>query len=169
MLADARSFELPGIYDAAVSVFDSLNHIMSLRELVNVFQNVYGTLREGALFLFDLNMAAGFETKWRNESSVVEDDEVCLLRSSYNPESRIAVFEATIFDNDDGWRRTDITLHQKCYSEREVLAALGEAGFEEVNSYSCDVSCRLGELQEDAERAFFIAIKPGAKGRAGKR
>src|SRR5258708_4681505 len=40
VLADARNFQLPAVYHAAVSTFDSLNHIMSLDDLVCVFRNV---------------------------------------------------------------------------------------------------------------------------------
>jgi len=54
--ADARTFKLPQQYEAVFSVFDSLNHVMSLEELTDVFRNVYAVLREGGYFFFDMNM-----------------------------------------------------------------------------------------------------------------
>src|SRR5262245_19682634 len=51
VLADARSFTLPTRYDAAVCLSDSLNHLLTLAELVATFQNVCAVLREGGLFL----------------------------------------------------------------------------------------------------------------------
>src|SRR5271157_5236492 len=43
--ADARSFQLPQKYNVVVSVFDSLNHIMSTRGLKSVFVQAYNALR----------------------------------------------------------------------------------------------------------------------------
>ncbi len=160
IIADARSFKLGNSYHAVISTFDSLNHILSLEELTTVFKNVYNSLREGGLFLFDLNMAAGFRKDWHDEFSIVEEDNVCILRSRYNPDEKLARFMATIFYRDDGWQRSDLTLIQRCYSEEEVLSALEKAGFTGTNSYACDVLKGLIELTEDAERAFFICKKP---------
>ena len=159
IVADARSFKLPDIFHAVVSTFDSLNHIMALEELTSVFHNVYAALRQGGLFLFDLNMEAGYKTDWNDNYSIVEEDHVCAIRSSYHPEERTAQFDATIFYAENGWQRSDLTLTQKCYSESEILSALEVAGFIDIHSYACDVQGGLIELTTDAERAFFICRK----------
>src|SRR5262245_41485292 len=39
--ADARSFDLPKEYEAVLSAFDSLNHIMELEQLIAVFRRVH--------------------------------------------------------------------------------------------------------------------------------
>ena len=54
IVADARTFELPDNYQAVISVFDSLNHVMTLKDITSVFRNVYAALQPGGLFLFDL-------------------------------------------------------------------------------------------------------------------
>ena len=158
--ADARSFRLPDTYHAVISTFDSLNHIMVLEELTAVFRNVYAALQQGGLFLFDLNMEAGYKTDWNDNFGIVEEDHVCVVRSSYNSEEQTAHFEATIFYAENGWQRSDITLAQKCYSEPEILSALNTAGFREIHSHACDVQKGLVELTKEAERAFFICRKP---------
>ncbi len=61
IMDDARSFKVPAVYHAVVSTFDSLNHIMSLKELTSVFHNVYAALQEGGFFFFDLNMEEGYK------------------------------------------------------------------------------------------------------------
>jgi len=45
LLADARSFHLPERFDTVLSTFDSLNHVMSLEELAQVFCNTHACLR----------------------------------------------------------------------------------------------------------------------------
>jgi len=160
IVADARSFKLPDNYQAVISVFDSLNHVMNLDELTSVFRNVYAALQPGGLFLFDLNMEAGYKTDWNGDSSIIEEDLVCITRSSYKPEELTARFDATIFYQENGWQRSDVTLTQKCYSETEILTALETAGFIEIRSHACNLQNELIELTIDAERAFFICQKP---------
>ena len=50
---DARSFSLPPVFNAVISLFDSLNHIMTLEEMHLVFQNVFSSLLPGGIFFFD--------------------------------------------------------------------------------------------------------------------
>ncbi len=164
IVADARSFKLPGIYHAVVSTFDSLNHIMSLDELTGVFRNVYAALREGGFFFFDLNMEEGYKATWHDSFGIVEDDLVCVVRSNYRPEERTARFDATVFHLDGGWQRSDVILHQKCYLEAEVRSALEVVGFTDIHAYAHDEQRGLGELIEEAERAFFICQKPVKQG-----
>lgn len=159
---DARTFRLPPVYHAAISTFDSLNHVMTLEELTSVFRNVHAALREGGLFLFDLNMEGGYRVTWNDNFGIVEDDLVCVVRSSYRPEEHTARFDATIFRRQESWQRSDITLFQKCYSEAEVLSALGTAGFSETRTYTYDLYLNLQNLTADSERAFFLCHNPAA-------
>lgn len=160
ILDDARSFRLPNVYHAVVSTFDSLNHIMTLEELTSVFRNVYAALRKGGLFLFDLNMEKGYMAFWQDSYDIVEDDLVCIVRSSYLPEERTARFDTTIFRLQGGWQRSDLTLVQKCYSEAETQSALEAAGFIAIHAYAYDGQWSLSELTGEAERAFFVCRKP---------
>ena len=157
---DARYFKLPDVYHAVVSTFDSLNHIMTLEELTSVFRNVYAALREGGLFLFDLNMEEGYQICWQDSFGNVEDDEVCVVRLSYRPEEGTAQFDVTIFSLQEGWQRSDLTLMQKCYSEAEVQSALEVAGFIGIHAYAYNEQCGLEKLTPEAERAFFVCQKP---------
>jgi len=160
IMADARSFKLPSVYHAVVSTFDSLNHIMTLEELTDVFRNVYAALRKGGLFFFDLNTEEGYKATRQDSFGVVEDDLVCVVRSKYQPEERTAQYDATVFYRQEGWQRSDLTLVQKCYSDVEVESALKTAGFTKIHAYACDEQRGVEELGRDAERAFFICQKP---------
>jgi SAM-dependent methyltransferase len=55
LLEDARSFACEARFDAVLSTYDSLNHILSLEELEAVFANVFRALVPGGLFFFDLH------------------------------------------------------------------------------------------------------------------
>ncbi len=159
--ADARSFQLTRKYPAAISIFDSLNHIMSTRELKSVFIHTYEALRPGGLFMFDLNTEAGYLFEWSGDFTIVEDDHVCVVRSTYNQKSRTADFDATIFRlKDDGWYRDDVVLYQKCHTPAAVKAALKSAGFIDIETYGFDWQSGIKTLDKDARRAFFLCRKP---------
>ncbi len=159
--ADARSFQSPQVYHAVVSAFDSLNHVMTLEELTSVFRNVHAALREGGLFLFDLNMEEGYREHWDGSFGIVEEDHVCVFLNSHCPDERTAQFDATIFRlQGTAWQRSDVMLLQKYYSEAEVRSALETAGFTEIRAYAHDEQSGFTELAADSERAFFIGQKP---------
>jgi SAM-dependent methyltransferase len=160
--ADARSFELPRKYHAVISVFDSLNHIMSTKELKSVFVHVYQALRPGGLFMFDLNTEAGYLFEWNGDFSIIEDDHVCVVRSTYDHLSRTADFDATIFRlQDDSWYRHDLVLYQKCHAAAAVKAAVKSAGFTDIEVHGFDWQSGMHALNKNSRRAFFLCRKPG--------
>jgi SAM-dependent methyltransferase len=159
ILDDARTFATKQRYDAVVSVFDSLNHILSLDELTDAFRCVRRALTGSGVFLFDVNMAPGL-ADWKGTRGIIEDDHVCVIDLSYDPAAWLARFEATLFCLDAGeWRRTDFALSQKAYSEAELTGALKTAGFAIVSAFSFTMNEGLRPLSAEAGRAFFLCRK----------
>src|SRR5262249_41955835 len=76
LLADARDFELPPKFHAAVSTFDSLNHVMNTAGLSRVFGCVWRSLRRNGIFVFDLNREEAYRNSWVKTGSIVEEDTV---------------------------------------------------------------------------------------------
>ena len=159
---DARSFRIAPPCDAALSTYDSLNHMMALEDLTAVFRNVHDSLRDGGWFLFDLNMEEGYTARWRGESAIVEDDHVVAYRSSYSPDDKVGRMEFTIFRKvARGWKRTDLALTQRCYSDIEVRSALKRAGFEAARVFD---GARDLEPFRNVGRWFFLCRRPVAAG-----
>lgn len=157
ILADARSFRLPAEYDAAVSAFDSLNHVITLEGLARVFRKVHAALVKDGRFLFDLNMEEAYLDQWKGAYAIVEDESVCVMRPSYDPDEKTGRDKLTMFRLVDGaWRRSDLTLAQRCYSEADVRSALTEAGFSEVSTFNAE---RDFDMPGGLGRAFFLARK----------
>jgi hypothetical protein len=133
---------------------------MSLEELATAFRHVCDALLPGGGFLFDMNVLEGYARNWRGSYGIVEDDHVCVARSSYSEEERIGRIDFTLFRLDGEWRRSDLTLRQRCYEEQDVCAALMAAGFPEVQVF--DAERRPAELSDFPRgRAFFLARKGG--------
>jgi SAM-dependent methyltransferase len=154
--ADARAFKLPDKFQAVISAFDSLNHVMELEELKMVFRNVRAVLEDDGIFLFDLNQEDEAEA-FGNSLEMVEDDHVCVVRASYKPEEKLKRYDATMFTLEDAaWRRSDLTLFQRYYENEDVLAALAECGFSRVRAY--DARREFGFTLSDG-RMFYLARK----------
>jgi SAM-dependent methyltransferase len=154
--ADARSFKLPHRFQAVISAFDSLNHVMELEELKLVFRNVRAALDDDGVFLFDLNQEDESEV-FGNSLEMVEDDHVCVVRASYKPKEKLKRYDATMFTLEDAaWRRSDLTLFQRYYDIEEILAALAECGFSRVRAY--DARREFGFTLSDG-RMFYFARK----------
>jgi len=130
--ADARDFVLSEQVDAVVSTSDSLNHVTEPDGLAAVFRCVRRSLRDGGVFVFDLNTEEKYLRHWTGSFGIVEDDQVCVVQVSYDQPSRIASFHATMFFQRGGWEREDLTIDERCYSEHEVRAALAGSGFSRV-------------------------------------
>ena len=155
--ADARSFSLPAVYTGAVSVFDSLNHIMTLEDLERCFRCVCGALVPGGSFLFDLNMEEGLARRWKGSNAMAESDNAFIMMFFYDAEEKIARADTTTFRLQDGaWYRGDIVFLQTAYSEEEVTNALRNGGFSTVSTYNA--SQELGMPMGEG-RTFFLARK----------
>lgn len=153
---DARTFHLPQSFDCAISAFDSLNHLMELDELTMVFRRVYEALTDDGIFLFDLNLEDASEI-FGNTLDMIEDDHVCIVRSSYSQIKKLKRYDVTMFQLEQGiWQRTDLALHQRYYSVNEVLGALADAGFLRVKTY--DAQREFGFNLSDG-RMFYLARK----------
>jgi SAM-dependent methyltransferase len=138
--ADARTLDLPREYDAVLSLFDSLNHVLTLPDLSAVFRNVRTALRDDGVFLFDLNTENKYRTTWTGSFAIVEDDLVGAFRGGANFDEKIATFDAALFEKQasGAWRRADVHLRQTWYAETEVLCALETAGFSHVTVHCPD-------------------------------
>jgi SAM-dependent methyltransferase len=155
VLADARSFTLPAVYEGVVSVFDSLNHIMDLEELKAVFHNVRRSLRKNGMFLFDVNMPGAFRSRDLDVSAIVRADHACIVRRHYFALQRIVRWYLTMFRLEQGsWKRRDLLISERIYRDQEIRSALAGAGFRRISVYDAGKDLRMTGGQG---RSIFVA------------
>lgn len=160
-LRDARRFKLPPRFDAVISTFDSLNHVMDTSGLENIFENVSGCLKPGGRFVFDLNREEAYMDLWVRTSTVVDKAAVAVARGTYDSARKIARCGITLLRLENGqWRRSDFRLMQKLHMRDDVLIALRAAGFD---PQVFDAARDLG-MQGDigVGRDFYLATKRAA-------
>ena len=159
ILADVRTMTVPAQYDAAFSTFDSLNHILEWSDLAEAFRRVCVALKSGGVFVFDMNLDAGYQARWNGSSGQTADDHAFVQSWSYDPDAKLAHVKFSLFSLDQEskhWRRTDIALTQYAYSESEIRDALDLAGFSTIQTTDAH---EVNMSPEPGGRMFFLARK----------
>ncbi|MBN1857006.1 MAG: class I SAM-dependent methyltransferase [Dehalococcoidia bacterium] len=160
--ADARCFGLRSAFDVVLCTFDSLNHILSVDELEDVFRCVRASMRPGGLFLFDLNTETGYRMHWSGRREVTTEDHTLVSRASFDRKRQLGVFRATVVHSAGSnaeWVE-EVVLYQRYHSMEQVLAGLARAGFNDVETYGLEGDAVVPGCLDHAERAFFLCTVP---------
>lgn len=154
---DARTFALPQEYDLAFCIFDSLNHILDLNEVIQVFERVYAALKPGGVFEFDMNFDPGYQRRGDGMAAKAEDDQAFMAQWMYDAIRKRAQLDLTLFYRQpDGinWQRRDVIIEQACYPKAHIVAGLEGVGFTEVQLFDA-IGFKAAPIPED--RIFFTA------------
>ena len=154
---DMRELDLYGTVDMAVCGVDSLNYLVTLKDLEKCFSLVHNFLEPGGLFFFDMNTKRKFEQVYGDNSYVFEDDGVfCVWQNSYNAKTGCCDFYLSLFSEDEDGRycREDEYHRERCYSDRTIINALKKCGFEMIGVYS---DLEFTPSDKDDLRMFFAA------------
>lgn len=157
-LQDARSMQFARTYDAALCTFDSLNHILALGDLESTFHRVRRALRPDGIFVFDMNLREAFCADLHNWSAGVTDDDVSLIRGTFDDHSQTARTQLIWLHRDGAvWHRAESVIEEKCYSQTEIVAAVRASGFSQVE---CIPACEAGMTAEIGFGRLFVRAWP---------
>lgn len=153
-LCDITKDKIVGKYSFATAINDCINYV-SPEKLQRAMKNVYGCLKKGGVFLFDVSSPKKFAEKFAGSVNVDDRDEVTYL-SFASTDGKQAKLEVTLFiKNADGaYTREDETHVQYIYTEETLAEALRAAGFTLVS-----VEGHLGEEKSVSDRLVFLAQK----------
>jgi SAM-dependent methyltransferase len=155
---DVRNLHLDTVYDAALSTFDSLNHLLTLADLREAFRSVYAALAPGGMFVFDMNLEEAYSLDQEEWTVDLAPERIGLVRGTFDPVTKTASTELICFtklDDRNLWRQSRSVVEQRCYPQSEILLGLNEAGFRPVESFSARSAGVRGGLAFG--RAFFRA------------
>jgi SAM-dependent methyltransferase len=155
---DARAIHLPIRYDAALSTFDSLNHMMWIDELRQVFEGVHRVMAAGGLFVFDMNLEQAYLNDDRRWTVNISDENVGLVRGTYDRREKKASTEIIWFVKagpNNLWEQRRSVVEQRCYTKAEIVAALRGAGYREIEAVPAEDAGINSEL--GFGRIFFVA------------
>ena len=154
---DMRELALLHPADAVISTCDSMNYILELEELVQVFIRVRENLGENGVFLFDMNTSYKYETLLA-ENTFAEDREECsfIWQNFYDPADCINEYDLTLFIRSESglYQKFEEVHFQKAYKAEEITQALRLAGFAIREVVDADT---LKEPETESERLYFIS------------
>jgi ubiquinone/menaquinone biosynthesis C-methylase UbiE len=133
--ADVSEFALNKQMDAALCVFDSLNHVLHAEKLQRAFSKIYAALRQRGCLVFDINTGAAYGERWDRTFAEVHDEYAFFLRGGFDGQIRIGTTRVTIFRLRESWARTDVEIRQKPWEVSEIEPMLRAAGFRDVCTY----------------------------------
>jgi SAM-dependent methyltransferase len=133
--ADAADFTVPHPVDAAVCLFDSLNHLLEPEQLQRAFNSVHAALNPHGCFVFDINTPAAYGEQWNDSACEVQPDHAFFLRGAFDPQTRLGTTWITMFRLVESWQRSDVEIRQRPWESSEIEPMLQSAGFTGVECY----------------------------------
>ena len=162
LVEDMRSIPFTAEFDLVTCFFDSLNYMLTVRDLRSAFQNACDALRPGGLYIFDMNTIYGLAVDWMREETYIQneaDDFIEIHRQSYDYENQVATMEVTIFvKRGKLWKRIKETHRERGYPIADIQFLLSETGFEIVGMYGS--LKKRSEVQINSSRVWFAVRKP---------
>ncbi|MEA3327241.1 MAG: class I SAM-dependent methyltransferase [Chloroflexota bacterium] len=161
-IEDMRSFSFDKSFDLVTCFFDSLNYMLIIKDLQDVFENTYQGLRPGGYFIFDMNTIYGLAVNWMQEKTYIHneaDDFIEIHQQSYDYENQIATMLITIFvQRKRLWKRIEETHRERGYPIADIQFLLNETGFEIAGMYGS--LKKRSEVQITSPRVWFTVRKP---------
>jgi len=147
-------------YDLITSYFDSLNYMLTSRDLGRVFKSVARHLNSAGAFIFDMNTPHALKFMWDDHVRTdLKDDIGIIWRNVYEPETKSAICYATFFAKAGRhWTRFDEVHVEAGYSNGEIRSLLRAAGFRVRGVYDCK---SMKTATRETNRIVVVAQKKG--------
>ncbi len=127
---DMRQLRLRPRYNVATCMFDSVNHLTTLRDLRAAFGGISRALKHGGWFIFDVNNDLCFRTLWKGTQTVEHRAFTLHLESDYNIRERRAHSRVKLSWQGSHRRRVqEEVVTERCFSRAELKRTLDAAGF----------------------------------------
>ena len=157
---DMRSFSASNKAGAVICLLDSVNCLMTPKDVKSCFKCAYDILVDGGVFVFDVNSKYKFENIYSDNAYVLEDEGVlCAWQNYYDRDKKVCDFYLSFFtENNDGlYERNDEYMCEKMYTQKNIENYLKSAGFGKIYAFG---GLDFSDADENkCERLHFVAVK----------
>lgn len=155
--ADMRNFDLVEQVDAAVCSLDSINHLNSITDVKRCFDSVYAALKNGSLFVFDVNTVYKHNEILSDNTFVFDEDDYYLVWDNEQLDNRsVRVLIDVFIYNGKSYDRESEEFTETAYTVDELKNILKKSGFSSVCFYD---ELTLDEPKNDSQRLYFVCKK----------
>ena len=154
-----QRLKIPEPVDACVCALDSINYVTKPQDVQKAFRRVYESLRQGGLFVFDINTPYKLEGLDGQVFLDETEDSYCVWRAVYDRRHSLCRYGMDLFQqaNDGLWERSFEEHVERAYTPEELSDWLADAGFAQIEQFG---NLRL-EAPENTELRIFFAAKKG--------
>lgn len=155
--ADMRDFDLGEKVDAAVCSLDGINHLNSISDVKRCFDSVYAALKNGSLFVFDVNTVYKHNEILSDNTFVFDEDDYYLVWDNEQLDNRsVRILIDVFIYNGESYDRESEEFTETAYTVDELKNILKESGFSSVCVYD---ELTLNEPKDDSQRLYFVCKK----------
>lgn len=162
---DMREFELYGTVAAIVSVFDSINYVLTDEDIIQTFSLVNNYLDPNGLFIFDFNTVYKYKNVVSDSTIAESNEDASFIWSNcFDEESNINEYEMTFFvpvkieGEENLYRKFDEYHYQRGFTLDEIKSFLKEAGLIFVDAFDAE---GFKGVTDTSERIFVVAKESG--------
>lgn len=152
---DMCDFEVDDAFDLVLCLCDSLNYILEKKDIFHVFANVFQSLHDRGVFIFDVNSMYKMNVILKDYIEENDDPDFYFKWQVKNIDNGFV--KHTVIINDKTENEHVVEEHlQRTWNIEEYLTLLKESGFHHIEIYS-----DFHEYENQCERIIFICRKGG--------
>lgn len=157
--ANLCNFTVDEKFDLAISLFDSLNYVLKIDDLKKVFINVYNSLNDNGMFIFDVNTITRLMSIEPGATILNGENYSCIWEDIVEEEKKLWQVKLKIYHKDTGEYFEE--FHQETgYNIEELKKALKETGFKHIDIYNAYTFKRASD---NDNRIYFVVLKDRKK------
>jgi len=154
---DIRTVHGAPAYDIVLCLYDSLNYLLSLRDVASALAGSHDLLLPGGLFIFDICTEGNSLKYFRDITECEQGNGFSYTRHSfYRPGDRMQIIEFEILFDDQPFFFID-TERKLIYTLDEISSTLEASSFELIGMYD---NFSFHPATEDSDRIHFVLRKP---------
>jgi SAM-dependent methyltransferase len=147
---DMRALKLRAKVDVCTCMFDSLNHLPTLRDLHTTIRAVCRALAPGGYFIFDVNNERCYQTLWKGTQTVCHNEFTLILSSRYSPTQKKAESMVELQSKGKrGRRNRREVVTERLFTPDELRNALTRNGFKvlEAGDFNFSTVPSMGKMK----------------------
>lgn len=150
---DYSSFE----YDGVVCLLDVINYITDENDLKDFFKKVFGGLKDGGVFIFDINSEDKLKRVLANNSFIYEKDNIFYTWENTMEGDLIDFYLNFFIEGEDGlYTRVEERQTERYYSVDQIEQLLTVTGYKDISMMDED---RGDKPSHKSQRILVKAVK----------
>ena len=155
--AKMQEFELSEKVGACICCLDSINHLNNIDDVQATFKNVYDSLNNNGLFVFDVNTVYKHNEVLADNTFVFDEDDYYLVWDNEAVDDRtVRILLDMFLFNGENYDRFSEEFEETAYSVEELSTLLKNSGFVDIKIYD---ELSYDEPKNDSERLYFVCKK----------